>query len=570
MTQAYKIILTAIDQTRPAFESVQRSLGGVGSMAKNTGMSLAAFGGITAAVAAVGITLSSIADQFNKVVESAAGLKSAAERTGSTVEQMGALSRAAKLTGTDFALVETSVIKLTKSLFGADEESGNTARALASIGLSVKDLRALDPAEAFKQIGQRLNGFADSADKTAVAMALFGKSGAQVLPFLKDLGELGDLNSKITAEQAFEADQYQKNMIQLTASFEAFYTRLAMDVLPAMREFTSLMVEGQKAGLGLFESMALGYRNERLTTPTAAADKASKDLERMQRDRANSKSGNFISDYLNSELDKSIAQKQSELAFAQARLAELDSKSETAINEKLREQEMAKLAGPRAINFKAPAPAAAAAKAANDPLSDAAKSYGSVMTDLAAAQTAAMMSGLELTATQRRLVAVMSSPEWLKMPEPWRALVAAQGEAAIAAEQTAAAEKRLNDLINATPTAKLEAQRETLQFLAKAFDDYKISAEQFQEASQAALGTLPDLAKDGENAFTDLQRAIEGWGRDSASAIVDFATTGKMSFSGMIESMIKDLLRMMVYQNITRPLAAAVSSSSSCSSRCET
>lgn len=564
MTQDYKIILTALDQTRPAFEQVQRSLGGVGSAAKSTGMSLAAIGGMGAAVAAVGISLSSIADQFNKVVDSAAGLKSAAERTGSTVEQMGALSRAAKLTGTDFALVETSVIKLTKSLFGADEESGNTARALASIGLSVKDLRALDPAEAFKQIGQRLNGFADSADKTAVAMALFGKSGAQVLPFLKDLAELGDLNSKITAEQAFEADQYQKNMMQLTASFAALYTRLAMDVLPAMREFTGLMVEGQKAGLGLFESMALGYRNERLTTPMAAADKASKDLERMQRDRANSKSGNFISDYLNSELDKSIAQKKSELAFAQARLAELDSKSETAINEKLREQEMAKLAGPRTINFKAPAPAAAAGKAASvasDPLSDAAKSYGSVMTDLSQAQTAAMMSGMELTATQRRLVAVMTSPEWLKMPEPWRALVAAQGEAAIAAEQTAAAEKRLNDLINATPTAKLEAQRETMQFLAKAYEDFKISADQFQEASQAALGTLPNLAKDGENAFADLQRAIEGWGRDSASAIVDFATTGKLSFSGMVESMIKDLMRMIVYQNITKPLAGAVSGS---------
>ena len=37
------------------------------------------------------------------------------------------------------------------------------------------------------KLSQSLGGFADGADKTAVAVALLGKSGADALPFLKAL-----------------------------------------------------------------------------------------------------------------------------------------------------------------------------------------------------------------------------------------------------------------------------------------------------------------------------------------------------------------------------------------------
>ena len=56
--------------------------------------------------------------------------------------------------------------------------------------------------------------------------------------------------------------------------------------------------------------------------------------------------------------------------------------------------------------------------------------------------------------------------------------------------------------------------------------------------------------KSGEN-FDELKQAIEGWGRDSAAAIVNF----KGSFSDLTDSILSDLARMMVYKNITQPLA---------------
>lgn len=72
-----------------------------------------------------------------------------------------------------------------------------------------------------------------------------------------------------------------------------------------------------------------------------------------------------------------------------------------------------------------------------------------------------------------------------------------------------------------------------------------------------------DVLKQNEEAkdsFEDLKQAIEGWGKDSAKAIVDFAMTGKTSFTEMVNSMIADMARMVVQQKITGPLAQAVSS----------
>ena len=64
--------------------------------------------------------------------------------------------------------------------------------------------------------------------------------------------------------------------------------------------------------------------------------------------------------------------------------------------------------------------------------------------------------------------------------------------------------------------------------------------------------------KEVEDQFDSLRQAIEGWGKASAEAIVDFALTGKSSFSDMVDSMLSDLARMLVYRNITGPLASAV------------
>jgi lambda family phage tail tape measure protein len=88
--------------------------------------------------------------------------------------------------------------------------------------------------------------------------------------------------------------------------------------------------------------------------------------------------------------------------------------------------------------------------------------------------------------------------------------------------------------------------------------DDKVALDEWYAASKKKI---LDKQKDDETKMiAELKTAIEGWGKDSADAIVQFARTGEMSFREMIDSMIDDLMRMMIYQKITGPLFSGIGS----------
>ena len=193
----------------------------------------------------------------------------------------------------------------------------------------------------------------------------------------------------------------------------------------------------------------------------------------------------------------------------------------------------------------------------SDPLADSAKAYASAMEALNKAQQDADVSGLNLTATQSRLIEIMSSPEFFRMPESWRVMIAQQGEYALAAEQTAAEQQKLNDLLAATPTAQLEAQRATMQFLAEAFEKGKISVEQYNEAVNAALGNTAPL-ETMEKGFLDLTTVANDAARNMADAFTDFAMGVETDAGKMAEAFISDILRMIVQAQMLQAVQGAM------------
>jgi len=109
----------------------------------------------------------------------------------------------------------------------------------------------------------------------------------------------------------------------------------------------------------------------------------------------------------------------------------------------------------------------------------------------------------------------------------------------------------------------IEAYIITMEKLNELLKAGAIDQDTYGRASKQALDEMNNAVEKTKDGFEELQQAIEGWGKDSAEAIVDFAMTGKSSFSDMIQSMIKDLAKMILYQQIMKPLAGAISSGSS-------
>ncbi|KAB2906621.1 MAG: hypothetical protein F9K35_00655 [Burkholderiaceae bacterium] len=94
--------------------------------------------------------------------------------------------------------------------------------------------KQMRPEDQMMAVAKSMAKIEDGTSKSAIAMALYGKSGAQMLPFLHDLAEIGDLQAKMTTEQAAAAANLDDNLKRLTTSGDAWKKELANGMIPAL------------------------------------------------------------------------------------------------------------------------------------------------------------------------------------------------------------------------------------------------------------------------------------------------------------------------------------------------
>lgn len=213
-----------------------------------------ALGALQSKFVAVGSVLAGGA-VFKEAIRANAALHGMAETTGATVESLSAMSDVARIGGEDLKSVESAMVRLTKALAGGDDEARAAGHALDQLGLKADALRKLDTGTAMLEVAKALDKFSDSGGKTALIMDILGKNGAQMLGFLRDLAETGELNAKVTATQAEEADRLQKSWNQLKIYSDDLGRSLASIVVPALNDVISNFNAARDAGFGFFRSL---------------------------------------------------------------------------------------------------------------------------------------------------------------------------------------------------------------------------------------------------------------------------------------------------------------------------
>lgn len=193
---------------------------------------------------AAGLSINAFKNLIAGTVESNAALNDLAIQANTTVEALSGLVSIGKYSDVGAEQITGSMNKLTKNLASASEESRGTARAVQALGLDLDKFRQSKPEDQMLAVAKALGEFEDGASKSAVAMALYGKEGAKLLPFMKDLAEVGELQAKITTAQAAAADSLSDNMTRLRTSGDAWKKELANAMIPALDQ-------GVQAVLGL-------------------------------------------------------------------------------------------------------------------------------------------------------------------------------------------------------------------------------------------------------------------------------------------------------------------------------
>jgi|GEM_PF-858649 len=189
---------------------------------------------------------------FNEVAESIAAYQDLADKTGETASNIASLQAASDLSGVSLDTVANASVRLTAALSKTDDESKLVAKGIKALGLNFDDFKKLSPAQQFDTIAKSMSGFADGSEKTAVAVAILGKSGAELIPFLKDLGEQGERQVRLTDEQIRAADEFTKSQARLKGEIAALGQVIVAESIPAVTDLTGALKDGilQAVGMG--------------------------------------------------------------------------------------------------------------------------------------------------------------------------------------------------------------------------------------------------------------------------------------------------------------------------------
>lgn len=229
----------AMSQAASSVESAARSMtGSLGAMtgaAKTANVALAGLAAVAGAVVAIRELVSHVAElgvQFAK----------AAQQTGVSATELSALSFVAAATDVSFMAMVKGMEMMDRQLLNVAKGTGPAAEAFKLLGVNVKDASGhLKSNETLLgELADQFASFKDSPEKTALAMRIFGRAGAEMIPIL-NLGSKGikqlkadsdALGATMSKELIAKSEQYHHTMVEFHGLMTGIGNMLADFFMP--------------------------------------------------------------------------------------------------------------------------------------------------------------------------------------------------------------------------------------------------------------------------------------------------------------------------------------------------
>ena len=261
MAVAMQSILSLVVRTSGAdgIQKLQKEVNGLGRGVKAAEVGFKGFSGAVVGLSGVMAALTplfsiaGIVSLGNKAIEAGDKFFDLSQKTGVSVEALAKFSKAAQLNGTDVDGVAKALQKLSKGMLEASTTGkGPAAGALYALGISATDasgrLRGAD--DVMLQVADRFKQIPDGATKTALAIQLFGKAGADMIPMLNQGSEaIGKLSVKMSADFAAKADEYSDKLTMIGGTVNSLGLAIAEQLLPSL-------IAGSDQILGLVKEVA--------------------------------------------------------------------------------------------------------------------------------------------------------------------------------------------------------------------------------------------------------------------------------------------------------------------------
>ena len=209
-------------------------------------------------VEAMGIAL--LAEHLVEAAKSAAEfgdrIEHAAQKTGMSAESLQGLGFAAKMSDVDFQSLTIGLTHLSRAMLQTQQGSLQSASAFRSVGLSAQQLQSMSMDEVLAKVADRFHATRDGATKTALAMQIFGRSGAELIPLL-DRGSEGIDALKAKAKQlgivmgsdaVSQSAEFADRLKEISAQGQAVTRNLMGELMPAMNRIVDAFLKGSSDG----------------------------------------------------------------------------------------------------------------------------------------------------------------------------------------------------------------------------------------------------------------------------------------------------------------------------------
>ena len=261
----FDLVVAAKTVGAGSIKRLGNSMQGVAGRVKNLRL---AMGGLNKTFATFGILISggAFVGLVKGAIDSADSFGKLSDQTGIAANTLQAYVNAGKLAGVSQETIDKGLRRLAQSMREADQGVATYSDSFDALGISV---RATDGT--FKSSEQVLGEVADKfatmengATKAALAMEIFGRSGANLINLLNGgAASLTEFNYAVSDEFAQNAEFFNDQIAVLAIRFDGFRKQLTDALLPALNTIVGVFSElfsAENDFSGFFKAIEIGIR----------------------------------------------------------------------------------------------------------------------------------------------------------------------------------------------------------------------------------------------------------------------------------------------------------------------
>lgn len=235
--------------------------GAMQSIQKSASVAATALGAI-----GVGLSVGAFASWIKSAIDAADETNKMAQKIGVAVKDVAGLQLAFRQAGIEGGALQTSMSKLSVAI-----SNGNDAFVAMNISTRNADGTLKSTRQVLGEVADKFKSYEDGASKTALAVQLFGKAGADLIPLLNagsdSLDQFDEMARKLgltlTSETAARAEKFNDTLDLMGQGFKGIAMQVAAEMLPTLEgladQFFSSMTEGDRLKR-IAEGLSIGLK----------------------------------------------------------------------------------------------------------------------------------------------------------------------------------------------------------------------------------------------------------------------------------------------------------------------